>query len=204
MLMQPGAPELRPDVSQPRPTLVSGRRRRAGDRRAAFHDFLAFLSGGLSGEAHPRALRLRFEEGLRKLVPARALGLRQGPLDSRSRAAGAELLSLDVPGAAPDAVRIEALFDPASGLDDWDLQMLQTARYIAALVVEIERARVNAPFRRARPAESFPLVGSSREIAALRERIAQVAATDFTVLIEGAIDPEPHPAAVCRVFAVEQ
>jgi transcriptional regulator of acetoin/glycerol metabolism len=111
--------------------------------------------------------------------------LRQGPLDSRSRPARAELVSLDVPGAAPDAVRIEALFDPTCGLDEWDLQILQTARYVAALIVEIERARVNAPFRRTRPAESFPLVGSSREITALRERIAQVAATDFTVLIEG-------------------
>ena len=38
-----------------------------------------------------------------------------------------------------------------------------------------------------------PLIGSSRAIKTLRERIERVAATDFTVLIEGASGPEPHP-----------
>jgi DNA-binding NtrC family response regulator len=40
--------------------------------------------------------------------------------------------------------------------------------------------------------EAVPLVGASVAIRTLRERIARVAATDFTVLIEGGIDPQPH------------
>jgi hypothetical protein len=48
-----------------------------------------------------------------------------------------------------------------------------------------------------------PLVGSSAVIAALRERIARVAATDFTVMIEGGIGPRPHPSQVSALSATE-
>jgi DNA-binding NtrC family response regulator len=40
-----------------------------------------------------------------------------------------------------------------------------------------------------RPEDSAPLVGSSPAMRALRARIERVAATDFTVLIEGGSDP---------------
>jgi hypothetical protein len=58
-----------------------------------------------------------------------------------------------------------------------------------------------------------PLIGSSAAIRGVRQRIERVAATDFTVLIEGAIGPQPHPsfievsdqAALCdRYGAVER
>ena len=39
------------------------------------------------------------------------------------------------------------------------------------------------------------LVGSSAMVKGLRERMSRVAPSDFTVLIEGGIDPEPHPVA---------
>ena len=41
-----------------------------------------------------------------------------------------------------------------------------------------------------------PLIGSSEAIRRVRERIERVAATDFTILIEGAIGPEPHPSFI--------
>jgi hypothetical protein len=37
------------------------------------------------------------------------------------------------------------------------------------------------------------LFGSSLPIRILRDRVERVAVTDFTVLIEGAIGPQPHP-----------
>jgi hypothetical protein len=40
------------------------------------------------------------------------------------------------------------------------------------------------------------LIGSSRAIKTLRERIERVAAFDFTALLEGASGPEPHPGFV--------
>jgi DNA-binding NtrC family response regulator len=41
-----------------------------------------------------------------------------------------------------------------------------------------------------RPEDSAPLVGSSPAMRALRARIERVAATDFTILIEGGSSPE--------------
>jgi len=38
-----------------------------------------------------------------------------------------------------------------------------------------------------------PLIGSSRAIRLVRDRIERVAATDFTVLVEGGSGPQPHP-----------
>jgi transcriptional regulator with PAS, ATPase and Fis domain len=174
----------RPVPAQPAPARKHGMRTR--DRRSALADFLAFLTGGLQPEHDPRELRLRFEEGLRRLMPLRALLLRYGPLDRPIHASTAlQRLSLDVPGFPPNTAVLEAQFDPDSGLDEWDVQALQTARYIAALVIEIERCRQALPPRRAPADQSMPLVGSSAPVRSLRERISRVAATDFTVLIEG-------------------
>ena len=57
--------------------------------------------------------------------------------------------------------------------------------HIAALLLEVERAQARCRFWRTRPDGAAPLIGSSRAIKTLRERIERVAATDFTVLIEG-------------------
>jgi hypothetical protein len=101
-------------------------------------------------------------------------------------------MTLEVPGfGTPDAI-LEAVLDPDSPIDDWDVQLLQTARYVAALVLEIERCRLALPARRPPAEDSPPLVGSSAAIRTLRERIARVAATDFTVLIEGGINSQSH------------
>jgi transcriptional regulator with PAS, ATPase and Fis domain len=126
------------------------------------------------------------EEGLRRLMPVRAVILRQGPFDRRPATIGAaERMALEVPGLASSDAMLEAVFDPGSPIDDWDVQLLQTARYVAALVLEIERCRLALPTRRSPVDDSAPLVGSSAAIRSLRERIARVAATDFTILIEG-------------------
>jgi hypothetical protein len=40
------------------------------------------------------------------------------------------------------------------------------------------------------------LIGSSDAIKRVRDRIERVAATDFTILIEGASGPQPHPGFI--------
>jgi transcriptional regulator with PAS, ATPase and Fis domain len=160
--------------------------RRGRDRRVGLEDFLAFLTGALHPERDLRELRLRFEEGLRRLMPVRGVLLRYGPLDRPMHSSSAlERLALEIPGFPPATAVLEAHFEGGSGLDEWDVQMLQSARYIAALIIEIERCRQAMPLRRVRSDDAGPLVGSSAAIRTLRERIARVAATDFTVLIEG-------------------
>jgi DNA-binding NtrC family response regulator len=61
------------------------------------------------------------------------------------------------------------------------------------MILEIERVtgRLGAAAR-GRADGAAPLIGSSAAIRAVRDRIERVAATDFTVLIEGAMGPPPH------------
>ena len=49
---------------------------------------------------------------------------------------------------------------------------------------------------RLQPEGAAPLIGSSDAIRRVRDRIERVAATDFTVLIEGASGPQPHPSFI--------
>ena len=98
-----------------------------------------------------------------------------------------------MPGAETGrAALLEATSPPLRRFDAWDVQMLGLASQLAALVLEIERARGTA--QRGAPASdgAAPLIGSTAVMRTLRQRIERVAATDFTVLIEGASGPEAH------------
>jgi len=179
-----GPLHITPGAARP---LRPGSRRR--DRRCGWADFLAFLAGGLHAGRDPRALRTRFEEGLRRLLPARGLMLRevQGAIP-RMRTATRESMTLDVPGSPErPPFALEATFDPGCGLDEWDIQMLEAARYVAALVLEIERLAVGPGWLNAARGDPLhALVGSSPPLRDLRDRISRLAATDFTILVEGA------------------
>ena len=107
-----------------------------------------------------------------------------GPRIDRVR--GARRRSASAPGL------LEATFDPGCRLGEWDFQMLGLAAHLAALVLEIERLRVQLaragllPVNRPRRDGAAPLIGSTPAHAdALRSTIERVAATDFTVLLEG-------------------
>jgi hypothetical protein len=128
-------------------------------------------------------VRERFEEELRVLVRARSIALRDEP-----DAPGPHVMCFDVPsGAVHHRGRIEADFDAGRRLDGWTCQVLEGATHVAAMILELERAggRLSAAAR-GRADGAAPLIGSSSGIRAVRDRIERVAATDFTVLIEGA------------------
>jgi two-component system, NtrC family, response regulator AtoC len=169
-------------------TVGLGRARGRGrDRRVAFGDWLEFLNGALHPDRDPRELRLRFEEGMRRLLSARRVAFRSAPAASRlhQNGDGTKRLALDVPNSADGRTSLEVVFDATPGLDAWDVQVLNVSRYLASLVLELERCRTLAPPPPMRRDGTIPLVGSSAPITALRERITRVAATDFTVMIEG-------------------
>jgi len=105
---------------------------------------------------------------------------------------GAESIALDVPGCEPGGPGIlEATFGPGSALGEWDFQMLGLAAQVGALVLEIERSRLQLVRAgllntlRTRRDAAVPLIGSTPAMHALRAAIDRVAATDFTVLLEG-------------------
>ena len=92
--------------------------------------------------------------------------------------------------------RLEVIFDKPRPLDDWTCQLIEAATQLSWVVLELERAigrvRLGSSANHSTDGAA-PLIGSSEAIRRVRERIERVAATDFTVLIEGASGPQPHP-----------
>jgi DNA-binding NtrC family response regulator len=167
---------------------------RQRDRRQAFGDLLAALTRALDRRNDISLMRGAFEEMLRRVVPVRAVQLREvgSRWTTRPDASGAESFAIEVPGADPVNVGVlEATFDPGSGLGEWDFQMLGIAAHLGALVLEIERSRLQLAraglltINRARRDGAAPLIGSTPIMEALRSSIERVAVTDFTVLLEG-------------------
>src|SRR4051812_37796224 len=119
---------------------------RQRDRRQALADLLASLTRSLDRQADVSLMRGAFEQSIRRLVRVRTIQLREigsrwiGRSDPRP---GIEAITLDVPGADP-AVKsvLEATFDPGCQLGEWDFQMLGLAAHIGALVLDIERSRL--------------------------------------------------------------
>jgi DNA-binding NtrC family response regulator len=168
---------------------------RQRDRRQAVADMLTALTRALDRRHDISLMRGVFEQTLRRVVPLRTVQLREagsrwGP---RSDAAiGPEAVAFEVPGAdASVSGMLEATFDPGCHLGEWDFQMLGMAAHLGALVLEIERSRIHlaragvsvAP--RVRRDGAAPLIGSSPVMQRLRTQIERVAATEFTVLLEG-------------------
>ena len=170
---------------------------RRRDRRQAFGDLLGALARSIDRRHDISLIRGTFEEMLRRMVPVRAVQLREAGSRWLARtdgatSRGAESVALEVPGIEPGLHgQLEAIFDPACGLGEWDFQVLGVAAHLGALVLEIERSRLQLsrsglyPAVRPRRDGAAPLIGSTPVIQALRATIERVAATDFTILLEG-------------------
>jgi DNA-binding NtrC family response regulator len=167
---------------------------RQRDRRHGLMNLFVALTRALDRDADISLMRGAFEQMVQRMVPVRTIRLRDNSRWS-NRAddrAGSESVTLDVPGpdVATKAV-LEATFDPACGLGDWDFQLLGLSAHIAALVLEIERSRlriVRAAIldgTRHRREGAASLIGSTPPMLALRATIDRVAATDFVILLEG-------------------
>ncbi len=154
-------------------------------KRCATAIMLETLTTGLAAVREPRLVRERFEEELRALVRATSVSFRQDGEEGQRP----NVVSYEVPWSPfDDRPWLEAVFDPSRPADDRARQMLAAGAQVAGLLLEIERANGRWPLAcaRSRSDGAAPLIGSSRAIRGVRDRIERVAATDFTVLIEGA------------------
>ena len=168
---------------------------RQRERRQAIVEMLTALTRSLDRRHDISLMRGVFEQTLRRVVPVRTVQLREpgSRWGSRPEAASSpESVALEVLGADPGAVgMLEATFDPGCRLGEWDFQMLGIAAQLGALVLEIERSRLQLARaglvyqQRARRDGAAPLIGSTPVMQTLRSTIERVAATDFTVLLEG-------------------
>jgi transcriptional regulator with PAS, ATPase and Fis domain len=160
--------------------LVSSSLERGAERRRGAASLLA----AVTSMRDTRAPRERLEEELRAVLQARAVIVRE---ESAHAPAPPDAVCFDVPSAPGEPrARIEIVFETTRGLDDWTCQVVEAGAQLAAMILELERAgsRLIASVRRQADGAG-PLIGSSDAIRRVRERIERVAATDFTVLIEG-------------------
>ena len=172
---------------------------RQRERRQAVGELLTSVMRLLDRRADVSLMRGAFEDMLRRTLRVRSVHLR----DAGSRWAGrvdvpldARCIALEVPGADPGSPGVlEATFDAGCRPGDWDVQMLGLAAQVGALVLEIERSRLQLVraelLSNSRPKRdgAAPLIGSAPAMLALRSTIERVAGTDFTVLLEGTSDP---------------
>ena len=94
------------------------------------------------------------------------------------------MLRFPVPTPARPGLHLEVDVDPSCGLDGWDRQSLRDGARILGLMLESSRTVAAETDGRHLDGTS-PLIGSSACMQRLRGQIERVAATDFTVLIEG-------------------
>jgi DNA-binding NtrC family response regulator len=168
---------------------------RQRDRRHGFADWLSALARSVDRRTDISALREMFDNGLRKVVHARSVQLREPGHQRPSRAItppGSESIALEVPGTDHGSSGVlDVTFDPECHLGDWDFQTLAMAAHVGSLVLEIERGRTQAirssvsGASRHRRDAAAPLIGSTPAMEELRRTIERVAGTDFTVLLEG-------------------
>ena len=160
---------------------------RSAERRRGVVTLLSTVASSLAGCREARFVRQQFEAQLCELMNAREVELRDGPAMPRPPAS---VISLDVCSGDLVVGAIDATFDEGCcAFDEWDRQLLESARHLAALVMIVDRAQRAGGLGGFAPLGqgdgAAPIVGSSAAIRGVRARMERVAATGFTVLIEG-------------------
>ncbi len=159
---------------------------RSSERRRGLVTLLSTVASALPGCREARFVRQKFEAQLCELMNAREVVLRDGPAMPRPPDCG---VSVDVVAGDITLGAIDATFDEGTRhFDEWDHQLLESARELAALVMIVDRAQRSGLLGAAGLAprdRAAPIVGSSAAIRSVRARMERVAATAFTVLIEG-------------------
>jgi hypothetical protein len=160
---------------------------RADDNVAPLRRVLEALGTALASNVPRDDLGATFEEQVRQTLALRAVRLREVRARYQARLVTptrtADSVVLGVPTADPRVQAVlEASYPPDRPLEEPDYSMLVALAHVGGLVLEIGRGRTVAA---ASILGAAPLIGSTEVMKALRVQIERVAATDFTVLIEG-------------------
>ncbi|MCC7126013.1 MAG: sigma 54-interacting transcriptional regulator [Acidobacteria bacterium] len=172
-------------------TPVSHRLPRRADRRLGLHTLVRQLTADLTsapGDTQVPPLRTgAFATRLAALTQVRDVRISRRPMATPVRA-GHPVLATDyaafvVPALDDgDPVVLEASFPAGQRPDEWTCQLLESAACLAALMAA--DASVSS-YRADAVLSGAAIIGSSEVMRTLRERVARVGATDFTILIEG-------------------
>ena len=157
------------------------------DHQRALSVLLARLAGALPHVSSWQRRRALVETEIRQALNARSVKIREGTMRSGEDGpvdAGRIRLALPTSGGA--SLCLEAALSRDDGIDAWGRQRLTDMARIAALVLNgapgvYAAGNHNPPAR----GQSSPLIGASAVMTRLRHEISRIAATAFTVLIEG-------------------
>ena len=155
------------------------------ERGQRFSEFLAVLESRIVGGVKIGVLEAAVPAALERLVPIRGARLTAAPAPPLAAREGPATSSLRFPVSVPSRttdLALEVSVDPGLALGAWERQSLRQAARVVGLLLA---CRNQAPPPGQPPEPAAPLVGSSAPMRRLREQIERVAATDFTVLIEG-------------------
>ena len=157
----------------------------AVERGQRFSEFLAVLESRTVGGAKIAGIEAAVPAALERLLPIRGARLTAAPAPPLAAREGPAEASLRFPVPTPSRtdLALEVSVDPAFVPDAWDRQALRQAARVIGLLIASRGQTPPPPGQPPEPAP--PLVGSSTSMRRLRQQIARVAETDFTVLIEG-------------------
>lgn len=164
------------------------------ERRRGFSQILAAVARAATSRTETGEIRVAFQDALKEVMSMQTVTLRDtaSRWPSEPAAPGTEAVAFEV-AAASAAHRgiLEATFMRQGRRGDWDFQLLGQAAQLGAMVLELERGRAQSsrmaspPPPRVTRDGAAPLIGATPAMAALRSRVERVAATDFTILLEG-------------------
>lgn len=164
---------------------------RRADRRPGLHALVRQAAADLTDARTVPEVASALSAALTTVARVRGARLIDGPLGAGVRA-GHPVLTRDyaafaVPLASEGRhLMLEVSFDPHIRPDDWTLQLLESAASLAAVVLGADHRTRRPPGVSSTAADEVgALIGLSEMMQALRERVERVAATDFTILIEG-------------------
>jgi hypothetical protein len=102
----------------------------------ALADLLAHVLDDLGSGPEPVALRTKFEQGLRTLVPVRDIQIRDVPAGPQD---GTESIYFTVPSGIGSRAILQATFEPDYNLAESEFRLLRAAAALAAVVLEFDR-----------------------------------------------------------------
>ena len=167
---------------------VAGRGADGANGSCDLREVVAALSTALGHPGVEGGLPGIFERHVEQLLSMRAVRLREIPARYQARLVTptrtAESIVLGVPTADPRVQAVlEASFERDRRLGEQDVALLTVAAQLGGLVLAAARTRSHQRLTRSEGAT--PLIGSTAVMELLRDRVARVALTDFTALIEG-------------------
>ncbi len=159
------------------------------DRRGALSQLIALAVACIGSPHGPRGRRAELEAALRRVLNARVVAIRDGGLPAGADATriDANVLRVALPVTGRPALHLEVTLGHGRPLEAEARERLLDAARVAGLALSAAAESGAVPDERfANPSVDSPrLVGAAEPMIKLRHEISRVAATAFTVLIEG-------------------